>query len=72
MRSHMSLEVTLAVAAAFVALGVFAGWRGARPPDLMKGPRLIPWRPIMVLAAVGVLIMLVHVVNLMGVKTGRY
>lgn len=67
----MDLRTTLAVLAALVALAVFAGWRGARPPNPHRGPRLIPWRFLMLLfAALGVL-MLVHVANLLGVATGR-
>lgn len=72
MRSQMSLSVTLAITALLFAIAVFAGWRGARPPDPMRGPRLAPWRFIMVTAAAGLLIMAVHIVNLMGVHTGRY
>jgi hypothetical protein len=67
----MSLTLTLALTGAFLALAVFAGWRGARPPNPHKGPRLAPWRFIMLLAAAGVLVMIVHLVNLMGVTTGR-
>jgi hypothetical protein len=47
----MSLPAVFAIAGASAALSVFAGWRGARPPNPMKGPRLIPWRFIMVLGA---------------------
>jgi hypothetical protein len=67
----MSLTLTLTLAGALLALAVFAGWRGARPPNPHKGPRLAPWRFIMLLAAAGVLVMIVHLVNLMGVTTGR-
>jgi hypothetical protein len=67
----MSLPLTLAVAAALLALALVAGWRGARPPNPMKGPRLVPWRFIMLLAAAGLLPMIVHLLNLMGVTTGR-
>src|SRR5688572_6012427 len=52
---RMTLSVTLALAAAFLALTVFAGWRGARPPNFAKGPRLAPWRFIMLLAAAAAL-----------------
>jgi hypothetical protein len=69
--SQMTLHVTLVLAAGFLALALFAGWRGARPPDPMRGPRMIPWRPIMVGSALGLILMLVHVVNLFGVQTGR-
>lgn len=67
----MGLELTLALVAAAVALAAFAGWRGARQPDLRKGPRMIPWRLIMVTAAAMALLLLVHAVNLLGVRTGR-
>lgn len=67
----MSLQVTLALAAAFLALTIFAGWRGARPPDFAKGPRLAPWRFIMLLSAAATLLMIVHLANLFGMKTGR-
>ena len=69
--SRMSLIPTLALIAALAAVAVFAGWRGARPPDLRRGPRLAPWRFIMLLAAAALLVMIVHLVNLMGVTTGR-
>ena len=54
----MELGVTLAVAAALLALGLLAGWRGARPPDPRRGPRLIPWRFLMLLSAALALLML--------------
>ena len=49
--AQMSLNVTLALTAAFLTLGVFAGWRGGRPPNPHSGPRMIPWRMIMLLSA---------------------
>ncbi|HEY8005131.1 MAG TPA: hypothetical protein VIE16_12925 [Phenylobacterium sp.] len=67
----MELPLTLSIVAALVAVAVFSGWRGARPPNPHRGPRLMPWRLIMVTAAAGVLIMLVHLVNLLGLTTGQ-
>ncbi|MDO9431618.1 MAG: hypothetical protein Q7T84_09975 [Phenylobacterium sp.] len=67
----MTLNVTLALCAALLFIAAFAGWRGSKPPDVMKGPRLIPWRFIMVTAAAFAMFLIVHVVNLLGVKTGR-
>ena len=67
----MTLVLTLAIAAGLLALAVFACWRGARPPNPLKGPRLIPWRLIMVTCAALLLPMLVHVLNLLGVTTGH-
>lgn len=67
----MSLGQTLALLGAAAALAVFSGWRGARKPDLFRGPRLIPWRAIMLTSAALALLLLVHLVNLLGVTTGR-
>lgn len=67
----MSLLTTLIATFAMAALAVFAGWRGARPPDLLKGVRMIPWRGIMITASLGAMLLLVHVVNLLGLTTGQ-
>jgi hypothetical protein len=56
----MDLRMTLALGAGLAALAAFAGWRGARPPNPMKGPRLIPWRAIMVFAAAAAILLLVQ------------
>ena len=66
-----TLPVTLLSAAVGIGLTVLFGWRGARPPDLARGPRLVPWRFLMLLSAAWVLLMVVHLFNLMGVETGR-
>ncbi len=65
-----SFEVTLASALVGLGLTLLCGWRGARPPDLIRGPRLVPWRFLMLLAAAWTLLMLVHLVNLGGLQTG--
>lgn len=67
----MTLSATLALVLATAALTAFAAWRGARPPNPMKGVRMAPWRLIMVLGAASTLIFLVHLVNLLGFQTGR-
>lgn len=67
----MGAGVTIGIAAAGALLGVLFGWLGARPPNPLKGPRLAPYRLMMLLCAVGVLMMLAHLVNLMGLHTGR-
>jgi hypothetical protein len=67
----MPLNVTIAASVSLLLLAAFAGWRGARPPDPLKGPRLIPWRFIMVTASAFALFFVVHLVNLLGVTTGR-
>jgi hypothetical protein len=67
----MDLPLTLTLAAALLALGLLAGWRGARPPDPHKGPRMIPWRLIMVTAAALLLPMLVHLAYLLGLARAQ-
>lgn len=46
----MDLRTTLVVLAVSAAIAAFCGWRGARTWNVLEGPRLIPWRFIMLLA----------------------
>jgi len=62
----MNAPTLLALGAGLAALAAFAGWRGARPPDLMKGPRLIPWRAIMVFTATAAILCLVSAERMVG------
>lgn len=68
---RMDLPLTVALIAGLSALTVFAGWRGARPPDFVRGPRMIPWRPIMVAGAASAMMLMLHLANLLGLVTGR-
>lgn len=56
----MSLTWTLALMAAAAAAAVFSGWRGGRPPDLKRGPRMAPWRFLMLLSAALFMLLLIH------------
>jgi len=56
--------LTLSVAASSALVAVFAGWRGARPPNPLRGPRLIPWRVIMVAGTAVALFALAHMLEL--------
>ena len=67
----MDLALTLTLAGGFLALTLFCGWRGARPFDPVKGPRMAPWSLLMMLSAAGLLMILVHRANLLGFTTGR-
>lgn len=67
----MTIQITLSLLIGFIGAGVFCGWRGAQPSQPAKGVRMMPWRPLMVICAAGALLMLVHLANLMGIKTGR-
>ncbi len=67
----MDLTATLVTAVVLLFLAVVCGWRGARPSNVLKGPRMIPWRPLMMVCVVALMLMLVHLVNLLGVETGN-
>ena len=71
MRSHMDLPATIATCIALLALAVVAGWLGARPPNPHRGPRMVPWRFIMLLASAGLLGALTWLVGLLGLTGPR-
>lgn len=66
----MTLELTVALLAGFALAALVCGWIGARPTTPGR-VRMAPWRFMMLLAAAGALLMIVHLVNLLGVTTGR-
>jgi hypothetical protein len=55
---------TAILAGAALALTLLFGWLGARPPDPLRGPRLVPWRFLMLLAFLGLVTALVHLASL--------
>ena len=67
----MTLPITFALFLAVAAFAVFCGWRGSRPPNLLKGPRMAPWRFMMLMSAAVALALLVHIANLAGFITGQ-
>ena len=68
----MSMTLTLWIMAGLTASAVLCGWRGALPPNPHRGPRLLPWRFMMLLFAAVDFMMLVHLANLLGAHTGRW
>lgn len=62
----MSLSLTLILLAALVFLAVFSAWRGARPPDIRKGPRMVPWRFLMIVSAAIAVYLLMHLVSIVA------
>lgn len=62
----MDLIVTSALLGLCLALAVFFGWMGARPPNISRGPRLIPYRLLMLVMAAGVMLFLTHEASLLG------
>ena len=65
----LDLYLTLAGLVGMLALCVLANWRAGLPWNDLK-PRRVPWRLVLILAAFGVVILLVHLVNLAGLETG--
>ena len=62
----MELYLTLAGLAFLILIAAFSGWMGARPVDPVKGPRLIPWRFLMVLAGAAAWLVGRHAMSLAG------
>lgn len=67
----MSLTVTAVLALIFALLMVVFGWLGARAPDLRRGPRLMPYRFLMLGSAAMTVLLIVHLINLAGFHTGN-
>ena len=65
----MNLITTLSILAIAAGLYGFGSWRSALPADPLN-PRLVPWRPVIIIAGVVGLLMIVHLVNLTGAATG--
>ncbi len=63
----MNLTLTLILLAASAGLTVLSGWRGSRPPDLVRGARMIPWRFVMILSAALAFLLIIHLGTLAGV-----
>lgn len=62
----MELYLTLAGTAVLILIAAFCGWMGARPINPVKGPRLIPWRFLMVLAGAAAWLVGRHAMSLAG------
>lgn len=67
----MDLPVTITTLVVLLILAVVCGWRGARPANILKGPRMMPWRPLMMIFVVAAMLLLVHLLNLLGLETGH-
>ena len=65
----MDQTTTLVIGAIAALLTAFFGWRGALPPNFVTGPRLIPYRFLMLLSASALSMMVVHLANLHGIET---
>ena len=65
----MDATLTLILLIASVAVVVFAGWRGSRPTDIMCGPRMMPWRFIMLVAGALTFLLLIHLASTLSGRT---
>ncbi|MGB6087283.1 hypothetical protein [Parvibaculum sp.] len=65
----MTMPVTLALLAASVACAAFLAWLERRPVEPGR-VRLLPTTPLIFVSIFVALLMLVHVVNLLGFRTG--
>lgn len=67
----LDFATTLALTVGLVLAAAFCGWRGARPPDLRRGPRMIPWRALMLLFGALALLLAGHLATLGGLPIGH-
>jgi hypothetical protein len=65
---QLDLPITGGLIVLVAALAALFGFMGARPVDITKGPRMIPWRFLMLLCATIVIVLLVHLLTVLGLK----
>lgn len=65
----MDLYLTLIILAISLAVAVVSGWRGALPPNIKKGPRMMPWRFLMLASAALCFLLLIHLATLFSGRT---
>jgi hypothetical protein len=63
----MDVIITLLLIAAAIALAALFGWLGARPANPLKGPRMVPYRMLMILCAAAVLVLATHLAGVIGI-----
>jgi hypothetical protein len=68
---ELELVPTVILACVTSGLAVFCGYMGQRPMNPKRGPRMVPWRFLMLLFVVAAIMMIVHLLNLLGFATGQ-
>ena len=63
----MDVIITLALIGAAVGLAALFGWLGARPANPLRGPRMVPYRLLMILCAAAVLVLATHLAGVVGI-----
>ena len=66
----MQPQIILALGACLAVVALVSGWIGARAPDPRRGPRLVPWRLIMLLSAAGVVLLAAQLAAALGGGSG--
>lgn len=66
MEMDLPLTAILAVVCGLFAAG--SGYMGAKMPDPKRGPRMVPWRFLMLIAVLGAMLLVVHLLTLLGLK----
>lgn len=66
---QLGLLLTVILLAASAALTFFFGWMGMRPMDPRKGPRMVPWRFLMMISFTASLLLIVHLLTVLGLKS---
>jgi len=64
----MDLPLTAILTIVFALVAAGSGYMGARMPDPRRGPRMVPWRFLMLVAVLVVLLLVTHLLTLLGLK----
>ena len=67
----LSLTLTVILLVGAGLLTVLFGYLGQLPMDPRKGPRMMPWRFLMMMMFTVCIVLIVHLLNLAGIETGK-
>ena len=68
---ELSLIPTVILLITSVFFTILFGYLGGRTLGAHEGPRMVPWRFLMILTFTVALLMIVHVLTMMGLKTDQ-
>jgi len=64
----LDLPLTAILTLVFALFAAVSGYMGAKMPDPKRGPRMVPWRFLMLVGVVAVMFLAAHVLTLLGLK----
>lgn len=70
-RMELELIPTVILTCIASALTIFCGYMGQRPMNPKRGPRMVPWRFLMLLLVIVAMMLGGHVLTLLGFVTGQ-